>query len=130
MSESGQSSQDANKLKVYYNSACPVCKAGIESQKGKSSQCEIQWQDVHQDESLVQEVNAELEFVRERLHVVDADGRLQVGFEAFLTIWRNSPRETWKAKLFSLPGLRQFGNFAYKLFARLLYRWNRAKKHW
>ena len=27
---------------VYYNSACPVCKAGIEGQMKKASACEIQ----------------------------------------------------------------------------------------
>jgi hypothetical protein len=46
---------DKAKIKVYYNSACPVCKAGIESQKGKESSCEIQWNDVHQHHDLVSE---------------------------------------------------------------------------
>jgi predicted DCC family thiol-disulfide oxidoreductase YuxK len=117
-------------MKVYYNSACPVCKAGIESQKGKESSCEIQWADVHADNALATEVHAELEFVRERLHVVDEQGRLQVGFDAFLAIWRNSPRERWKAWVFGLPPLRQLCRLAYNGFAAALYKWNRSKNHW
>lgn len=115
---------------VYYNSACPVCKAGIETQQGKSSSCEIQWQDVHEDNSLADDVDADLEFVRERLHVRDEQGQLQVGFDAFLAIWRNSPKESWKAKLFGLPLIKPLCRLAYNGFAAMLYRWNRAKQHW
>lgn len=117
-------------MKVYYNSACPVCKAGIQGQMDKDSVCDIQWLDVHQDNDLVSELGSELEFVRERLHVVDENGKLQVGFNAFLAIWRNSPNETWIAKLFELPLLKQLSHFAYNAFAASLYRWNKAKKHW
>ena len=117
-------------MKVYYNSGCPVCKAGIESQMGKESSCEIQWADVHKDNQLVTEVRADLEFVRERLHVVDEQGQLQVGFDAVLAIWRNSPKERWKARLTGLPILKQLCRVAYNLFARVLYNWNRSKHRW
>lgn len=117
-------------MKVYYNSACPVCKAGIEGQMGKDSSCKIQWNDIHKDNSLVSDVNAELEFVRERLHVVDEKGSLQIGFDAFLVIWRNSPSEIWKYKFFNLPLVKHACRLLYNLFAAALYRWNRSKKHW
>ena len=118
------------KMKVYYNSACPVCKAGIEGQMGKESVCAMQWNDVHNNNGLVAELNSDLEFVRERLHVIDEKGELQIGFNAFLAIWRNSPTEKWKSIVFGLPLLKQFGNLAYNLFAAVLYQWNKAKKHW
>lgn len=117
------------KLKVYYNSACPVCKAGIEGQMEKTSFCEIQWLDVHSDNQKVADVGSDLEYVRERLHVVDANGDLQVGFNAFLAIWRNSPKETWKAQLLGLPVLKPICEVSYNLFAAALYKWNRAEKH-
>jgi predicted DCC family thiol-disulfide oxidoreductase YuxK len=117
-------------MKVYYNSACPVCKAGIEGQMKKDSLCEVQWNDVHNDNALASEVEADLAFVRERLHVVDESGKIQVGFDAFLAIWRNSPKETWKARLLGLPVVRPLCRLAYNLFAAALYRWNLSKKHW
>jgi predicted DCC family thiol-disulfide oxidoreductase YuxK len=119
-----------SKVKVYYNSACPVCKAGIEGQMKKDSLCEIQWNDVHQDNALASEVEADLAFVRERLHVVDENGKIEVGFDAFLAIWRNSPKETWKARLLGLPLIKQACRLAYNLFAAALYRWNRSRNHW
>lgn len=118
------------KIKVYYNSACPVCKAGIEAQMDKESCCEIQWNDIHTNRALVSEVNSDLEFVRERLHVIDEVGNLHVGFDAFLAIWRASAHERWKAKVLEIPVVRQLCTFGYNLFAAALYRWNKAKKHW
>ncbi len=117
-------------MKVYYNSACPVCKAGIESQMEKGSSCEIQWADVHRDNELVVELHAELEFVRERLHVVDEQEKLQVGFDAILAIWRNSPAERWKAGILGLPVVKHLCRGGYNLFAAALYKWNRSKKRW
>ncbi len=121
---------DINKLNVYYNSACPVCDAGINSQKNKSSECAIQWNDVHQQNDLAEEVSAALETVRERLHVIDENNNLHVGIEAFIVIWNNSPKEKWKARVLSLPLIRPMANIAYNGFARLLYKWNRRRGSW
>ncbi len=117
-------------IRVYFNSACPVCRAGIESQKSKMEGCPAEWKDVHLDNELVKDVHADLEFVRERLHVIDENSQLQVGWEAFIAIWRNSPGEEWKARLFGLPRIRQILGLFYNLFARALYQWNRSKDHW
>lgn len=117
-------------MKVYYNSACPVCKAGIEHQMGQGNRCEIQWNDVHQKNDIVSEVNADLDFVRERLHVIDENGELQIGFDAFLTVWRNSPNEHWKSTLFGLPLIKPLCCVTYNLFAAALYKWNTFNNHW
>ena len=69
-------------MQVYYNSGCPVCKAGIESQMNKSCVGDTQWQDVHADNELVKDVDSQLELVRERLHVKDDDGTVYIGFDA------------------------------------------------
>jgi predicted DCC family thiol-disulfide oxidoreductase YuxK len=118
------------KIKVYYNSACPVCSAGVTWQMGRDGADEMGWSDVHSENQLVDEIGADLEFVRERLHAVDENGELQVGFDVILTVWRNSPKDSWKARILSLPVILQAGRIAYNLFAAGLYRWNRSRKHW
>lgn len=117
-------------MKVYYNSGCPVCKAGIEGQMEKDMSCPVEWADVHSNNELASEVRGELEFVRERLHVVDEKAKLHVGFDAFLEIWRNSPSEHWKARVFGVPVIKHLCRIAYNLFAAALYKWNRSKNHW
>ncbi|PTQ83502.1 putative DCC family thiol-disulfide oxidoreductase YuxK [Nitrosospira multiformis] len=119
--------------KVYYNSACPVCNAGIKEQRRRMEACgikDIEWVDVHAQPETVAEVDASLEQVRERLHVKRQDGRIDVGVDAFTQLWSQTPGQHWLANLFRLPVLRQLSHLAYDAFARRLYRWNRAKRHW
>ena len=119
--------------KVYYNSACPVCNAGIKEQRQRMEACgikDIEWVDVHTNPEAVSEVGASLEQVRERLHVKDSDGQLNVGADAFTRLWSQTRGQRWLAKLLRLPVLKQLTHLAYNVFARLLYRWNRAKGHW
>lgn len=76
---------------VYFNSACPVCRTGIEWQQGQASSCEIEWIDVHGTPEAVADVGAELDDVRERLHVRDAEGRILVGADAVAFVMGSSP---------------------------------------
>ncbi len=117
-------------IKVFFNSACPVCDAGIQGQKKKMESCAVEWQDVHIDNELVKHLDADLEFVRERLHVIDENGNLCIGYEAFIAIWRSSPDEQWKATLSSIPVFRQALNILYNLCAKFLYQRNKSKNHW
>lgn len=119
--------------KVYYNSACPVCNAGIKDQRRRMEACgirDVEWVDVHTRPEAVKEIGAPLEQVRERLHVKAEDGQLDIGADAFTHLWLQTPGLRWLAKLLQLPILRQITHLVYNAFARLLYRWNRAKGHW
>ncbi len=121
--------RDAN-LKVFFNSACPVCNAGVSIQRRKMSECDVDWLDIHTDENARDRIGENLEFVRERLHVIDKNGNTAVGLRAFETIWRHSPNEIWKAKIVSLPVVRSILDLTYNGFARILYKWNRWRRHW
>jgi len=119
--------------KVYYNSACPVCNAGIKDQRQRMLNCgirDVEWVDIHSHPNAASEVNSSLEQARERLHVKYAQGQLAVGADAFIYLWQQTPGQQWLAKLFQAPVIRPLFRIAYNCFARLLYLWNRALKHW
>jgi predicted DCC family thiol-disulfide oxidoreductase YuxK len=119
--------------KVYYNSACPVCNAGIKSQRQRMSASGVdgvEWVDVHKHPEAASEVGASLEQVRERLYVRDPDGKLNVGADAFMRLWEATPGQRWLARLLSLPVVRMLTRLAYNAFASLLYQWNRIKGRW
>ena len=119
--------------KVYYNSACPVCNAGIKDQRKRMQGCgvnNIEWVDVHNNPDAVSELESSLEQVRERLYVKDDKGQLNIGIDAFIQLWQQTPNQRWLARLFQLPVIRSLARVAYNGFACLLYRWNRALKHW
>ena len=119
--------------KVYYNSACPVCNAGIKDQRRRMEACgvtDIEWIDVHTRPGAASELGVPLEKVRERLHVKNSSGRIDVGADAFLTLWSQTPTQRVLAVLLRLPILKQLMRLSYNIFARLLYRWNRARRNW
>lgn len=119
--------------KVYYNSACPVCNAGIKDQRQRMEKCgvkDIEWVDVHHNPDAVSEVDSSLEQVRERLYVRNDKGELNTGVDAFIHLWRQTPDQRWLAKLFGCAMIRPLARLIYNGFARLLYCWNRALKHW
>jgi predicted DCC family thiol-disulfide oxidoreductase YuxK len=139
-----------DKIAVYYNSACPVCRRGIEWQKGQMSACAIEWIDVHASPDAVAQIgaglgrddfessaiessgleSADLESVRERLHVRDAQGRVLIGADAVAFVMERTPGQRWMGRFASLPMIRPAMRWAYDAFARVLYRWNRSKGRW
>jgi predicted DCC family thiol-disulfide oxidoreductase YuxK len=120
----------AAKTTVYFNSACPVCRSGVAWQQGQASLCEIQWIDVHNTTEAVAEVAADIEAVRERLYVRDANGRVHIGADAAAALFRQTPGQRWLGRLVALPLIRPAMRWAYDAFARALYRWNRSKGRW
>lgn len=120
-----------SKTKVYYNGACPVCNAGIKYQQRKADrESEIEWIDVHQRNEAASDVHADLEFVRERLHVMDEIGNVHVGSEAFAELWSKTPGQQLLGRLARTPALRALFRWVYNGFAAGLYQWNRLKKRW
>jgi len=117
-------------MKVFFNSACPVCKAGIKSQQKNLQQCELDWVDVHQDIAARKELPAHLEFVRKRLHVLDDRGNWQVGIDAVIALLEQSPKRRFIARILKLPGIHFMAVVAYNTFAWCLYWSNRLLKRW
>ncbi len=121
-----------SKVSVYYNSACPVCNAGIGAQRERMESCDVdvEWIDIHRNPERLTEIGASQEFVRERLHVVDDAGIVRVGTDAFGALWSKTPRQKSLARLIDAPGVRVGARWAYNVFAAGLYRWNRWRGRW
>ena len=120
------------KVTVYYNSACPVCNAGIKGQRRRMEACPIQveWIDIHKDSEAVNAIGAQREFVRERLHVVDEKGEVRIGADAFEALWRHTPSQKWFARIVRIPVVSPVARWLYNRFAAGLYAWNRRKGRW
>jgi predicted DCC family thiol-disulfide oxidoreductase YuxK len=118
--------------KVYYNSLCPVCRAGIEGQRRRMAAAgeNVDWCDINDHPEVLAEIGVDIEAVREKLHVRQADGRLAVGADAFVALWRRTPGQRWLARAIDRRGLRTPARLAYDVFAAGLYRWNKLCRRW
>ena len=122
------------RLTVWYNTRCPVCDAGIDRQRNKLIAAvqagTIAFRDINLEPDALAAHGASLEDIRRRLHATDDAGRLLVGADVAVAIWRLTPGEHWAAALFGNPLMRPLARFVYDRFADLLYAWNRRKGHW
>ena len=121
-------------LTVWYNTRCPVCDAGIRRQKRRLVEAvkagRVAFRDINFEPEALSVFGASLEDIRRRLHATDSEGRLLVGADVAIAVWRLTPGEGWLASLFGNPIALPLTRIAYDRFADLLYAWNRSKGRW
>jgi predicted DCC family thiol-disulfide oxidoreductase YuxK len=121
-------------LTVWYNTRCPVCDAGINRQRRRLVAAAkaglIEFRDINLEPEALAAHGASLEDIRRRLHATDAAGRLLVGADVAIAVWRLTPGERWLAGVIGNPIVRPVTRLVYDRFADLLYAWNRRKGRW
>jgi predicted DCC family thiol-disulfide oxidoreductase YuxK len=119
---------------VWYNTRCPVCDAGIDRQRNKLLALvkagAIEFRDINLEPDALSPYGASLDDIRRRLHATDDVGRLLVGADVAIAVWRLTPGEGWLATLLGNPVTRPVTRFAYDRFADVLWAWNRRKGRW
>ncbi len=123
-----------HRLVVWYNTRCPVCDAGIDWQRSKLLSAvragDISFQDINQQPDALAGFGVSLDDIRRRLHATDETGRLIVGADVAIAMWKVTPGEGWLASLFGNRVMLPLTRFAYDRFADGLFAWNRWKGHW
>ncbi len=122
------------RLVVWYNTRCPVCDAGIDRQRNKLLAAvkagTIEFRDINLEPEALLAYGVSLEDVRRRLHATEESGKLLIGADVAVAVWRITPGEHWLGALAGNPVVRPCARFIYDRFADLLYAWNRRKAHW
>ena len=120
-------------VEVYYNSACPLCDAGVREQRGameKAGAAGLAWTDMNCAPDALQAEGLTLDHVRRHLYARDASGRLHRGADAFAVLWRATPGRRWVGRLISAPVVRPVARAAYDFLADRLYAWNKRHRRW
>lgn len=121
----GHPAEAACELTTFYNGACPVCRTEIDHYRAYAGKraLPLGWRDISADAGELAAHGLTPEDVKRRLYVLDADGNLMGGVDAFIALWSRMPRYRALAWLARQPGLRQFGEFLYeRILAPALYR--------
>ena len=121
-------------LTIWYNTKCPVCDAGIARQRNKLvstvKAATIEFRDINVEPQALAALGADVDDVRRRLHAVDERGRLIVGADVAIAVWRRTPGEGWLAAILGVPGIIHATRFGYDRFADLLWLWNKRSGRW
>ena len=104
-------------ITVYYDGKCGLCRREINHYKRVAPSGVFNWQDITVNPSVVQEIGISYADGLKLLHARDKHGRVHVGVDAFLLIWRHINRWHMLAKLVDSPLIRPLANSAYRIFA-------------
>ena len=122
------------RLTVWYNTRCPVCNGGIDWQRNRLLAAvragAVEFKDINDQPDALARRGATLDDIRRRLHATDEAGRLVVGADVAVALWRMTPGEGWLAALFGNRVTLPFTRFFYDRFADLLFAWNRRNGRW
>ena len=113
-----------------YNGACPVCGPEVRRYQRLDARHggDLGWRDIARDPAVLQDLGLDLEDAKERLHVVDAEGRIHIGVDAFVVLWSELPGHRWLSTAIGAPVIRPVARFVYdRILAPALYRWNRYR---
>ena len=121
-------------LTVFYNTRCPVCDAGIDWQRNRLLAAvrsgAIEFRDINEEPEALARYGADVDDVRRRLHATDEAGRLIVGADVAVALWKLTPGQGWLAALFGNRVTLPFTRFFYDRFADWLFAWNRRNGRW
>ena len=121
-------------LTIWYNTRCPVCDAGIDWQRNKLLAAvragSIEFRDINEQPDALARYGASLDDIRRRLHATDEAGRLIVGADVAVALWRITPGQGWLAALLGNRLMLPLTRFVYDRFADILFALNRRKGRW
>ena len=104
-------------IKVFYDGKCGLCSKEINHYRKIAPENIFEWIDITQSTKILKQENLDLEDTLRLLHAKDDDGKLHIGTDAFILIWRQLKRWRILATIVSLPIIRQTANIVYKIFA-------------
>jgi predicted DCC family thiol-disulfide oxidoreductase YuxK len=123
-----------HRLTVWYNTRCPVCDAGISWQRNKLlapvRAGTLEFKDINEEPGALARFGASLDDVRRRLHATDEAGRLIVGADVAIALWRLTPGEGWLGALLGNRLMLPLTRFGYDRFADVLFAWNKRRGRW
>lgn len=100
---------------VYFDGACPLCRAEIGHYRRKDEDGALSFVDVS-DADAVTPDGVTRQGALERFHVRAGDGRVLSGAAAFVEVWTHVPGWRWAARAASLPGATAALELGYRMF--------------
>ena len=106
-------------LAVFYNGDCGLCRTRIAAYQAASSSRSrlIAWCDAAGTPWALRRWGIDANRARQRMHVVDAAGRVYGGAAALARLWRELPGHRWLGLLVGLPGIGLMAEMIYRRLA-------------
>jgi predicted DCC family thiol-disulfide oxidoreductase YuxK len=109
-------------LSVFYDGACVVCSTEVEHYRRKDREGRLMVVDISAADFKPEQYGIPLAAFMREMHVIDRQGQVYRGVEAFWAIWQAFPASTvygLLGTLITLPLLNPLARLCYRGFARI-----------
>jgi len=104
-------------LTVWYDGKCGLCRKEINYYKAIAPADQFVWLDIATDPAPLAERGISQADALRRLHAADESGRLYIGVDAFVAIWKRLDYWRYLAMIIPLPLVLPLAQYAYNHFA-------------
>lgn len=108
----------SGKSKILVDGNCIVCDWEIAHYK-KIAPADFEIIDISDPRFDAQALGLTAEAVNKHMHVIDPEGNVHKGVEAFAHIWSRVPRYQWAHKIIHWPVVNPAAKVGYEVFARV-----------
>lgn len=105
-------------ITVWYDGQCGLCSREINHYRKLVTSTPFHWQDLSTTIAGLDRHQVSLPEALMALHAEDHDGKLHIGMDAFILIWRQFKGWALLARIAALPGIHQLSKRLYAAFAR------------
>jgi predicted DCC family thiol-disulfide oxidoreductase YuxK len=104
-------------MTVFYDGACNLCAREIAHYQRIAPPGLVRWDDITQSPAALENEGITLAQGLKQLHVKDAEGKIHVGVDAFIILWKQLPYWRLLGWLVALPVIRHGAGMLYRYFA-------------
>lgn len=112
-------------ITVFYDGKCGLCSKEINHYRSIAPDGIFDWQDITKSANGLAKEGISLAEGLRLLHAKDDAGRMHVGVDAFILIWKQLKRWRVLSVVVALPVVRQIADMVYRAFAN--WRFKRLK---
>ncbi|MBS3797734.1 MULTISPECIES: DUF393 domain-containing protein [unclassified Pseudoalteromonas] len=103
-------------LTLFYDGNCPLCTAEIRKLKGYDQCGALALVDINSDEDLSRYPMIDYHAANATLHAIDENGRVLLGLDANVAVWRAVGKYPW-LRVLRWPLIRIVADCCYRIFA-------------
>lgn len=105
-------------ITVFYDGKCSWCRREIEHYKRIAPSDVFVWEDITVNTAAIEKLDISYAEALRQLHVLDEQGQVHVGVDAFIIIWKQLKRWRALATIVSIPFVQVLVKLAYRAFAK------------
>ena len=109
-----------SELRVFYDGACRICYKEVNHYKKKDQGDYLILEDISTPEFEASKYGLKSEDVNLHMHAIDKDGKVFIGVDTFIEIWRRLPNYDKLIPIFENKKLRPVIDKGYNIFAKFV----------